>query len=114
MAEGTDKPAPRQEKEACKRRRRSGSHELTRRSKAWTLKELGAKPVWYWLQLPVVPLGCCTKALEHAGAFSCSSRFTCKSTEKESGPEGTRTPGLRHARAALSRLSYGPLEPQQS
>jgi hypothetical protein len=42
------------------------------------------------------------------------SRFTCRSTEKESGPEGTRTPDLRHARAALSRLSYGPLEPQQS
>jgi hypothetical protein len=41
-------------------------------------------------------------------------RFTCKSLEKESGPEGTRTPDLRHARAALSRLSYGPLEPQQS
>ena len=27
-------------------------------------------------------------------------RFTCKSLEKESGPEGTRTPDLRHARAA--------------
>jgi hypothetical protein len=26
-------------------------------------------------------------------------RFTCKSSEKESAPEGTRTPGLRHARA---------------
>jgi hypothetical protein len=22
--------------------------------------------------------GCCTKALEHAGTFSCPSRFTCK------------------------------------
>jgi hypothetical protein len=27
------------------------------------------------------------------------SRFTCKSKEKESGPEGTRTPDLRYARA---------------
>ena len=25
-----------------------------------------------------------------------------------SGPEGTRTPGLCHAKAALSQLSYGP------
>jgi hypothetical protein len=30
----------------------------------------------------VVPLGCCTKALEHAGAFSYSSRFTYESTGK--------------------------------
>jgi hypothetical protein len=37
----------------------------------------------------VAPLGCCTKALEHAGASFRSSRFTCKSTEKERGPEGT-------------------------
>ena len=30
-----------------------------------------------------------------------------------SGPEGTRTPGLRHAKAALSQLSYGPkIEPE--
>ena len=26
----------------------------------------------------------------------------------KSGPEGTRTPGLCHAKAALSQLSYGP------
>jgi hypothetical protein len=52
--------------------------------------------------------GCCTKALEHAGTISCSSRFTCKTGAFRSGPEGTRTPDLRHARAALSRLSYGP------
>jgi hypothetical protein len=32
----------------------------------------------------------------------------------KSGPEGTRTPDLRHARAALSRLSYGPVKSQQS
>jgi hypothetical protein len=32
-------------------------------------------------------------------------RFTCKSLEKESAPEGTRTPGLRHARAARALLA---------
>ena len=57
---------------------------------------------------------CCTKALEHTDAFPQSSRLTCKSPQKGSGPEGTRTPGLRHARAALSRLSYGPWKHQQS
>jgi hypothetical protein len=34
--------------------------------------------------------------------------FTCKASQKESGPDETRTRDLRHARAALSRLSYGP------
>jgi hypothetical protein len=32
----------------------------------------------------------------------------CKVRVSGNGPEGTRTPGLRHARAALSQLSYGP------
>jgi hypothetical protein len=36
-------------------------------------------------------------------------RFTCKPKEKESGPDETRTRDLRHAKAALSQLSYGPL-----
>jgi hypothetical protein len=55
MAEGTDKPAPRQERESRKRTRRRSSHEQTRRSKAWTRRELCRKPVWDWLQLPVDP-----------------------------------------------------------
>jgi hypothetical protein len=55
MAEGTDKPAPRQEREARQRRRRSVSHERMRRSKAWTRRELGGPPVWDWLPLRVVP-----------------------------------------------------------
>src|SRR5918999_3138650 len=49
--------------------------------------------------VPQRGLRCCTKALEHADDFSSSSRLTCKSPQKGSGPEGTRTPGLRHARA---------------
>jgi hypothetical protein len=57
MAEGTDKPTSRQEKESRKRTRRRGSHERTRRSKAWTRRELCRRPVWDWLQLPVGPLG---------------------------------------------------------
>ena len=56
MAEGTDKPAPKQEEEARKRRRRSASHERMRRSKALTRRELGEEPVWDWLQLRVLPL----------------------------------------------------------
>jgi hypothetical protein len=55
MAEGTDKPAPRQEREARKRTQRSVSHARTRRSRAWTRRELDGKVVWDWLQLPVVP-----------------------------------------------------------
>ena len=35
-------------------------------------------------------------------------RFTCKSAGFRSGAEGIRTPDLRRAKAALSRLSYGP------
>jgi hypothetical protein len=56
MAEATDKPAPRQEKNARKRMRRSGSHERTLRSRAWTRRELSGKTVWVWLQLLIVPL----------------------------------------------------------
>jgi hypothetical protein len=36
------------------------------------------------------------------------SNFTCKSPYNQSGAEGIRTPDLRRAKAALSRLSYGP------
>ena len=61
---------------------------------------------------------CCTVAAQRPRAvlspIPCSPSFTCKSQQKRSGPEGTRTPDLRHARAALSRLSYGPAKPQQS
>jgi hypothetical protein len=46
------------------------------------------------LAAPAVPL------------FSCS---TCPQTQ-EGGAAGIRTPDLRRARAALSRLSYGPLD----
>ena len=59
-------------------------------------------------------LRCCTKAQAVFGFCSYLSGFYLQIAEKKSGPEGTRTPDLRHARAALSRLSYGPLEPQQS
>ena len=34
--------------------------------------------------------------------------FTCKYPYSRSGAEGIRTPDLRRAKAALSRLSYGP------
>jgi hypothetical protein len=34
--------------------------------------------------------------------------FSCKTEVFKSGAEGIRTPDLRRAKAALSRLSYGP------
>jgi hypothetical protein len=34
--------------------------------------------------------------------------ISCKSSHFQSGAEGIRTPDLRRAKAALSRLSYGP------
>ncbi len=37
-----------------------------------------------------------------------SSHFTCRTASFISGAEGIRTPDLRRAKAALSRLSYGP------
>jgi len=37
-----------------------------------------------------------------------SSRFSRKTLTSVSGAEGNRTPDLRRAKAALSRLSYGP------
>jgi hypothetical protein len=43
MAKGKDTPTAEQEKEA-------------RQRKPWTLKELGGKPVWDWMQLLIVPL----------------------------------------------------------
>jgi hypothetical protein len=40
---------------------------------------------------------------------SLSLRFTWKTRSFRSGAEGIRTPDLRRAKAALSRLSYGPV-----
>ena len=56
--------------------------------------------------------GCCTvaaRALALAfGALIVVRCLTCKTAHFRSGAEGTRTPGLRRAKAALSQLSYGP------
>ena len=40
--------------------------------------------------------------------------FYLQIREKERGPDETRTRDLRHARAALSQLSYGPGRPRLS
>jgi uncharacterized protein YjbI with pentapeptide repeats len=48
--EGREKPAA-GEKEARKRTWRRGPQDRTLQSKAWTLKALGGKTVWDWLQL---------------------------------------------------------------
>ena len=59
-------------------------------------------------------LRCCIKPQAVFGFCGFLSGFCPQIEGKKSGPEGTRTPGLRHARAALSRLSYGPWKHQQS
>jgi hypothetical protein len=49
------------------------------------------------------------KALQEAKQVrEISLLFTCKTAYFWSGAEGIRTPDLRRAKAALSRLSYGP------
>ena len=61
-----------------------------------------------WGSIAALLHGCCTRAPRAFGPLIFTSRFPCKSKGKRSGPEGTRTPDLRHAKAALSQLSYGP------
>jgi uncharacterized protein YjbI with pentapeptide repeats len=45
-----------QKKETRKRTWRRDSQEPTRQSKAWTLRELGGKTIWDWMQLLIVPI----------------------------------------------------------
>jgi uncharacterized protein YjbI with pentapeptide repeats len=56
MAEGRDKPTPKQEKDVRKRMRRSASQHRTQQTNAWTRREFGGKTVWDWLQLLIVPI----------------------------------------------------------
>jgi pentapeptide repeat protein len=49
MAKGKGTPTPEQGKEAP-------TQDQTSQSKPWTLKEVGGKPVWDWMQLLIVPL----------------------------------------------------------
>jgi uncharacterized protein YjbI with pentapeptide repeats len=56
MAEGTDKPTPKQGHEAQKRTVQRGPQKQTGQSEAWTHKEFGGKTVWDWLQLLIVPI----------------------------------------------------------
>ena len=58
--------------------------------------------------------GCSRGPRVNTGILFSFLRFTCKHKEKGCGPDETRTRDLRHARAALSRLSYGPMMRQQS
>jgi hypothetical protein len=55
MTEGQDTQTAEQEKVPRKRTRRSASDERTRQRKAWTLRELGGKPLWDWMGLLIVP-----------------------------------------------------------
>jgi hypothetical protein len=55
MLEGRGKQAT-GEKEARKRTWRRGPQDQTHQTRTWTLKPLGGKTVWDWLQLLIVPL----------------------------------------------------------
>jgi len=55
-------------------------------------------------------LNWCQKGPRGMLTSSTTSHFTCKTADFRSGAEGIRTPDLRRAKAALSRLSYGPLD----
>ncbi len=44
-----------QKKETCKRTWRRDSQQPTRQSKPWTLREVGGKTLWDWMQLLIVP-----------------------------------------------------------
>jgi hypothetical protein len=59
-------------------------------------------------------LRCCAKPQAVFGLCGFLSGFYLQIEGKGSGPDETRTRDLRHARAALSRLSYGPWKLQQS
>ena len=52
--------------------------------------------------------GCCTRTWLTVSELILSFDSSCKTAGFYRGAEGTRTPGLRRAKAALSQLSYGP------
>jgi hypothetical protein len=52
--------------------------------------------------------GCSTKLPARIRGLFRILRSTCKSEVFKGGPDETRTRDLRHAKAALSQLSYGP------
>ena len=53
--------------------------------------------------------GWCQNRFDEVQVGRDAQRFTCKQLYFRSGAEGIRTPDLRRAKAALSRLSYGPI-----
>jgi hypothetical protein len=55
MTERQDTQTAEQEKVTRKRTRAGESHARTRQRKAWTLRELGGKPLWDWMGLLIVP-----------------------------------------------------------
>jgi hypothetical protein len=63
-----------------------------------------AKPSDDW-----VNVGNCQMGRDILSAIYSIESFPLNYEGFRSGPEGTRTPGLRHAKAALSQLSYGPM-----
>jgi hypothetical protein len=81
-------------------------------------QDLITRPARVQREAEIRTMRCCTVAAQQPRAvlasIPCSSSFTCKTQQILSGPDETRTRDLRHARAALSRLSYGPVRPEQS
>ena len=71
--------------------------------------------VWHMYELyPRLQYSCSKKPRIAAKTSLRAVVLCCKTVGFRSGPDETRTRDLRHARAALSRLSYGPVKPKQS
>jgi uncharacterized protein HemX len=78
---GKDIQTAEQETGARKRTRRRRSHGRTRQRNTWTLKALGGKTIWDWMQLLIVPL-----ALTGIGIY-----FTMQQNERQQQIEDQRT-----------------------
>src|SRR5829696_7514689 len=97
MAQGTDKSAPRQEKEARKRTQQSDFARTNAGEQGVDSLRIGREG---GLGLAVATGG--SAGLLHQSPRACRRllslfSFHLQIRRKESGPEGTRTPDLRHA-----------------
>lgn len=70
MAEGQDTQSSEHKKATRKRTWRRVSQERTQQSKAWTLRELGGKTVWDWMDLLFVPVAIAVVTLLGTIGFS--------------------------------------------
>jgi hypothetical protein len=78
--------------------------------KAWSehLVRYGHQKLVVGLVLAALVYYWCMGSTKPSSALPICFYFGCKTAALRSGAEGIRTPDLRRAKAALSRLSYGP------